>query len=392
MKNVLIVTTISGFLPQFEKNDVKILKEYGYTVHYASNFKNPVYEFDRDGLIEMGLKLHHIDIQKSPGHFRENIRAFRQLRQVIEKEKIQVLHCHNPMGGVIGRCAAASVKEKPYVLYTAHGFHFYDGAPLKNWLFFYTAERGLAHVTDQIITINQEDNRRARNLPLRTGGVAVQIHGVGVDAGRFCLRPELRAAKRKELGIGEREFHIVTAAELNGNKNQRTVIEAIAELNRTDIRYSICGKGPWEERLKELISHLHLEGQVQVLGYRTDMEEILQTADCFAFPSRREGLGIAAIEALLCGVPLIAADNRGTREYTVPDVNGILCRADDVGAYAKAIERLYTDRPYRADLASGCRASAGPFVTEEVEKTMRSVYRRVDRVLMERKQKWEKNR
>lgn len=140
MKKILYVTTISGFLPQFEGNDVRIMQEMGYEVHYASNFHNPVYPFDREKLKEQGIILHQIDVSKSPLKIRVNSRAVRQLRRIIDREQIDMVHCHNPMGGVAGRAAAHLSKAAPYVIYTAHGLHFYKGAPLLNWLLFYPAE------------------------------------------------------------------------------------------------------------------------------------------------------------------------------------------------------------------------------------------------------------
>lgn len=377
-KKALIVTTISGFLPQFEMNDVRILQEYGYEIHYASNFCNPVYSFDKEELKKKGIRLHHIDIAKSPFAIGKNFKALHQLRKLITEENITLVHCHNPMGGVVGRLAAGSVKNKPYTIYTAHGFHFYKGAPLLNWLLYYPAEKFLAHKTDYIITINKEDYDRAKKFRLKKNGDVARIHGVGVDTTRFSKRPEAEVFKRKQLGIPENAFHIVTAAELNTNKNQKIIIEAIAELGKRDIYYSICGKGPNAENLEELIRENHLESQVKLLGYRTDMEEILQTADCFAFPSIREGLGIAAVEALACEVPLIVADNRGTREYTNDGYNGIVCNAGSMLSFEKAIERLYSDKEYRLQLTVGCRKIAERFSKEATGEMMRLIYARAD--------------
>ncbi|MDE6608309.1 MAG: glycosyltransferase [Lachnospiraceae bacterium] len=155
MKKVLIITTVSGFLPQFEKNNVKLLCEAGCEVHYASNFKNPVYTFCEADLKAQGIRLHQIDIAKSPCKLLANLRAVMQLLRVIRENGIDIVHCHNPMGGVAGRIAARLSKKRPYVIYTAHGFHFYKAAPRKNWLFFYPVEWILARMTDIIVTINR---------------------------------------------------------------------------------------------------------------------------------------------------------------------------------------------------------------------------------------------
>lgn len=377
MKRVLFIATISGFLPQFERNDVKLLRDMGCEIHYASNFTNPIYAFDESDLKNQGIILHQIDIVKSPAKLRAGLKAVRQLKAVIDENEIDMVHCHNPMGGAAGRIAAEISRRKPYVIYTAHGFHFYDGAPLINWIAFYPVERFLSRYTDRIITINKEDFERARRFPIRKDGHAVQIHSVGVDNNRFSPRPETAGQKRAELGVPPEAFHIVTAAELNENKNQQVVIRAIAKLAErgiTDIYYSICGRGPEEAGLEKLIAASHLEGRVKLLGFRTDMDEILQTADCFAFPSHREGLGVAAIEALLCAVPLIVSDNRGTREYAVNCENSLVCRKNTAEEFSQAIEYLYKDEGLRKRMKSGCRNSAEKFTIEEVEKTMKEVY------------------
>lgn len=385
MKRVLFVTTISGFLPQFEKNDVKLLKQMGCQIHYASNFTNPIYAFDKTELEKNEVALHQIDIEKSPAKINKNIKAIKQLIKIIDENDIDIVHCHNPMGGVAARIAARAGKRKPKVIYTAHGFHFYKGAPMMNWLLFYTAERFLARYTDIIVTINREDYIRAKKFRLKKNGEVYLIHSVGVDKEKFAPRPELRETKRAELGIPADAFHIVTAAELNENKNQKLVIEAVAALKNKskihadkayNIYYTICGKGPNEDKLRELIKAYGLENNVSLLGYRTDMDEILQTADVFAFPSIREGLGVAAIEALMCNVPLIAADNRGTREYVSDGNNGIVCRYDAVDEFEEAIELLYGNTAYRKRMADRCRESVKKFTIEEVEKTMTKVYTR----------------
>jgi len=374
MKKVLIITAISGFLPQFEKNNVKLLREAGCEVHYASNFKNPVYAFSEEALKAQGILLHQIDVAKSPRKLLANLRAVRQLLHIIKENEIDIVHCHNPMGGAAGRIAARLSQRRPYVIYTAHGFHFYKGAPKKNWLLFYPAEWMLARMTDIIVAINREDYERAKRLPLKKGGSVFQIDSVGVDPKRFTPKRKINKAKRRELGIPADAFHIVTAAELNENKNQKVIVDAIHALPQKDIYYSICGEGFMERTLRKRIKEKGLEDRVRLMGFRTDMEEILQTADCFAFPSYREGFGVAAVEALLCGVPLVAADNRGTREYARDGENAIVCKADSVQEFARAIDMLYRDKELSAGMMDCCRSSAMKFTVGEVEKTMKDVY------------------
>ncbi len=376
MANFLFVTTISGFLPQFESGDADLAAQLGCKVFYASNFDNPVYVFDKKDLIDKGIDLHQISVRKSPLCIKENLHAIKTLRALIDENDIDIIHCHNPMGGVTARVAAEFSKKHPYVIYTAHGFHFYKGAPVLNWILYYGAEKFLARWTDHIVTINAEDYKRALRFHVRGEDGVTRIGGVGCDSDRFKPMPEIKISKRKEIGIPEDAFHIVTAAEINDNKNQKVIIEALARMDDKDVYYSICGKGPNERFLKELIAKYGLEDRVRLLGYRTDMEEILQTADVFAFPSKREGFGIAAVEALLCGVPLIASDTRGANEYAKDGINSVVCRTGKSEEYAFAIRKLKSNPELLKRFSDNCRESAFDFTDGEVRKIMRPVYER----------------
>lgn len=376
MDNALIVTTIGGFVPHFEMNNVKILQDMGYVIHYASDFNNPVYECNKETLYQMGIKLHQIDIKKSPRCVYSNIKAIYELVRIIDDNNITLIHCHNPMGGFTARVAAHISRKKPHVIYTAHGFHFYKGAPVINWIAYYPVERLLARWTDVIVTINKEDYVLAGKFHLKRDGFVVHINGVGIDMDKFSPDKEKRRDKRKELGIPENAFHIVTVAELNSNKNQAVIINAIALMNNPDTHYTICGDGPEKNRLESIIKTDNLEHQIQLLGYRHDVAEILKTADVFAFPSRREGLGLAAIEALACGVPVVASNNRGTREYIKNEINGIFCHTDNTEDYIDAFNRLYQDKEYRLKLASECRNSIEEYDYRKIMKVMKIVYQR----------------
>jgi glycosyltransferase involved in cell wall biosynthesis len=351
----------------------------GVEIHYASNFKNPIYTFDKQKLIDNGIVLHQVDIEKNPASTK-NFKAIKQIKNIIDDEQIDAVSCHNPMGGVAGRIAARISKRKPYVIYTAHGFHFYKGAPTINWMLYYTAEKFLARWTDELITINDEDYRRACKFHLKKNGRVDKIHGVGVDDERFVPIPNARETMRAELGVEDDAFVMVTAAELRDNKNHIVVLKAIRnlinEMDMTDkkIYYLLCGKGPNRVELEDLAKEYGIDDIVKFLGFRTDMHRILQAADCFIFPSIREGLGIAAVEALLCGVPLVVADNRGTKEYALDGVNSFVCASDSDEEFEAAIRKMISDKKQKQIMADCCRESASIFTVREVEKTMKRVY------------------
>lgn len=383
MSKVLIITTTSGFLSQFELNNVKLLQERGYQVHYATNFGVPVYEVKDDTLRNMGVVLHHISIEKNPFKIKKNIWALRELTRIIEREQIDVIHCHNPNGGVLGRLAAAFSKRKPFVIYTAHGFHFFKGAPVKNWLFYYPVEKMLAKLSDIIITINHEDYNRAKRFRYKKHGSAELIPGVGVDLGLFepieahNENREKSAVIREQWGIPRDAFHIVSAGELNENKNHIVVIKALAQLQNKNIYYSICGEGDRHDALDEEIQRNGLSDRVVLRGYRNDMPEIMKTADLSVFPSIREGMGMAALEAMASGIPLIVADNRGTREYITDHENGLVCQADSVREFAQAIQFMYDNSQKRELFAKNALQSVQQFSLQQSEKRMRQIYARL---------------
>lgn len=398
MKKLLFVTTVGGFIGKFETGSVELLKKMGYELHYAADFTNPVYAQDvkeNIRLLEsMGLIIHQIDIKKSPFDIKSCIKAARQVKYLIEQYGINALHCHTPMGAVVSRIAVAKLrlKNRPVVVYTAHGFHFYKGAPLINWLVYYPVERLLAHYTDIIITINSEDYRLASKHFGRTTDMAVyKIPGVGYDASVF--NKDVRSAVISDKQV----ITLTTVAELSANKNQLTVLKAINKLVNTagelkpqrKIRYLICGQSSsgndeYEKQLRKYISEHRLPGIVELTGYKQDVTDILKKTDIFIFSSVREGLGMAAIEALACGIPVVAAQNRGTLEYIVPGKNGYLYEAMDYNRLAELIKELLIDEDKRKAIGNAAADSVSAFEKNNSICIMNQIYEDMDNRVNER--------
>ncbi|GJM69130.1 hypothetical protein HMSSN036_13460 [Paenibacillus macerans] len=233
----------------------------------------------------------------------------------MRRERYELVHVHTPNAGAICRLAAAWAGGGK-VLYTAHGFHFYSGAPWRNWLLYYPLERLMARFTDVLITINREDYERAARFPVR--GKAAYLPGVGVDLGEFAPASAAEAARlRRELGLAPGDFAILCIAELNGNKNQRQLLEALRELRGRAVPavLLLAGTGGRERHYRRLAEDLGLREAVRFLGYRKDIPQLLQAADVLALSSRREGLPRALLEGLAAGKPLVATDVRGSRDW-----------------------------------------------------------------------------
>lgn len=371
-KKILIVTTISGFVPQFEMNNVKILQSMGYEVHYAANYKTPVYGKDNHRLDGTGIIQHQIDFVRTPFSIK-NIVAYKQLKRLVKEETYQLVHCHTPMAGVITRLLAKSNKIK-CVVYTTHGFHFYKGAPFINWIVYYPIERWLAKYTDTLITINREDYERAKKFKVRNRGNVEKIPGPGIDITHLQQNNFSRAEKRNELQIKRDAFVLVSIGELNGNKNQQIVIKALAQMKRKDIVYLICGDGKNFKKIEKLIKNLNMQKYVKLLGYQKDIRKILITADCFILSSKREGISIATLEAMAFGLPVIASDNRGTREYMEQNKTGYIYKINDITTLKKSIEYLYMNKEKRIKMGEYNKNIVKNYQTDKVEKKMLQIY------------------
>lgn len=387
MKNILILTTVSGFLNKFERGNVDILHKMGYTVHYAANMREQHYLFEEEEIKKLGVHLHHIDIARSPYMLRYNARAVAQLKRIIIQYDICAIHCHTPVGGTIGRIMGILFRKKKLrIIYTAHGFHFYKGAPFINNTLYYLVEKMLAPYTDILVVINKEDYKNAKKFRLKKGGHVYRIPGVGLDTNCFSpLSDGEKKRRRKILGLEERDCFFVSVGELNENKNQEIILDALAGLREkgADIRhlkYGICGDGFYRERIRLKIQELDLEQNVTMYGYCSHVPEILGCADFSVFPSHREGLGMAGLEALSMGIPLLASENRGTREYLQHGNNGYFCDSKSVQSWMEGI-RLMWEMPseMRENMAYSCRRSAAAFSRECSDSIMELVYQDLEK-------------
>ncbi len=332
MKKVLLVTHVSGFVPQFEMSNVKTLQEMGYEVHYASNYNKPEYGNDNSRLKGSGVISHQIDFARSPFNIIQNIHAYNQLCLLLKTETFELLHCHTPVGGAISRIAAWRCKNKKLkVIYTVHGFHFLKGGPLKNWILYYPVERQLARITDILVTINVDDYKIAKKMKLKKNGSVEKINGVGIDTKKFEELFSERHVTKHEGTI------FLSIGELNENKNHKLVIEAMHRSNREDFKYVICGEGKNRNKIEKLINKYKLNDRVILMGYQKDIRQILVQADIFIMPSFREGLSVALQEAMASGLAAIVTDIRGNRDLIEPQKGGWLVNSNDVNSMINAM-------------------------------------------------------
>lgn len=323
-KKVLMLASVASMIDQFNLPNIRLLLEMGCEVHVACNYRegNTCDSIQirrlQERLRDMHVIQHQWDCPRNIVSLKQCCMAYRQLWRLTGRYQFDWLHCHSPVGGALARLAAHWRGIR--VIYTAHGFHFYKGAPLRNWVFYYPAEKLLAHWTDVLITVNKEDYCLAVKS-LRAGKV-FYIPGVGIDTGHFY-----KAALEKTGADGEgrekfcRKFHIpqdaailLSVGELSRRKNHQDVIAALAGLQEEHVYYLISGQGALKHALMEQAEKLGVATYVRLPGFLENVEELYRNADLFVFPSLQEGMPVALMEAMAAGLPCVASDIRGNRE------------------------------------------------------------------------------
>lgn len=306
---ILYVTTV-GATMGFFKDFIRQLLDAGHMVDIACNDKAWAVP---DCYREWNCAIHQIDCSRSPLSA-SNLKAIKQIRALVSENGYDIVHCHTPVAALCARVACRKLRRsgKVKVIYTAHGFHFYKGAPKKNWLLFYPFEWLCAHWTDVLITINKEDYALAQQK-MHAGRIEY-VPGVGVSIDRFASISVDRSAKRAELGVPPDTFLLLSVGELNANKNHESVLRAMASLDNERIHYTIAGKGELSAHLEKVAGELGLGDRFHLLGFRRDVPELYKTADAFIHPSFREGLPVSVMEAIAAHLPVMCSDIRGARD------------------------------------------------------------------------------
>lgn len=358
-------------LTNVSKPCLKTALDMGYEVYLGVNRANP------DELnCELPIKKYDSHTYRSISALKDNKIAFANLSEVIKNGNIEVIHCNTPVGGLIGRLAGKKYHIKK-VIYTAHGFHFYKGAPLFNRTVLKWAEMIMAHWTDVIITLNEEDFEAAKKFKLKKGGKVYKVHGVGIDTNQYLSDGKLRDEKRAELNIPLDAFVVISVGELNENKNNKVIISALEKLKNKNIHYILCGVGDKKDELSEMAQSAGISENVHFLGYRTDIKALYNASDCFVMPSYREGLSRSAMEAMASGLPCILSDIRGNRDLIENGSGGILCKPDDASGFSEAISKLFGNSLLCEKMKEYNLKKIKDFDTSFVEKEIREIYSEV---------------
>lgn len=369
-KKVLLIATVQSHIAQFHRPLIKILKEEGYEIHVAA----------RDNLKEKnGLTIANVDkrfdipFERSPFN-KKNIVAYKELKKIIDEDHYEIISCNTPVGGVVTRLASRKARKNgSTVIYTAHGFHFYKGAPKKNWLLYYPMEKAMSFFTDKLITITQEDYKLVKKKFTCT---SYRIHGVGVDTEKYnSVRPESIEALREEWGLKDK-YVILCTGELNENKNQTTLIEAMRNVLKAvpNVVLLLAGNGPKEHILRNKIAECGMQEHIKMIGYHTDLEIYAHAADLIVTVSLREGLPLNVAEAMYLKKPVVASVNRGHKELVHDGKTGYLVPAKDQILLAERIIELASDEEKAVRFGENAKKKILPYTDKEVSKELKKIY------------------
>lgn len=371
MKKVLLVATVQSHIAQFHRPLAEVLHNNGYEIHVAA--KNNLAE--KNGLqIEFVDQIYDVPFARSPKS-KDNIIAYKQLKKILDTEHYDVVHCNTPMGGIIARLAAITARKKgTKVFYTAHGFHFYEGGPKKNWIVYYPIEKFFSRLTDTLVAITHEDY----NLASRKFHCKVEhMHGVGVNEERYLtVEKAEKAAYRKQMGYKENQKIILCIGELNVNKNQPMAIRMMHKIveQYSDAVLLLAGNGPRQQFLEALIRQEGLQNNIKMLGYVTNLQDYQHIIDVQVCCSKREGLPLNVVESMLSGNAVVATLNRGHRELIHNDENGFIVPQDDFNAMADRVLALLNDKDLKSRIETAAHEYAMNYGFKSVKKELASIY------------------
>lgn len=366
-RKILFCATVDYHFTKFHIPYMKWFKEQGWEVHVAASGQLELPYTD----VKFSIPIH-----RSPFRY-SNMLAFQKLKTIINQENYDIIHCHTPLGGVLARLAAVEARARgTKIIYTAHGFHFYKGASPFNWMLYYPIEKQLAKITDCLITINTEDYLLAKEKEFKASLIE-HVHGVGVNTERFTpMDEQTKKATRETYRYKDDEFLLIYAAEFNHNKNQKFLMQAIEQLKKEipKVRLLLAGEGPTLQQCQVEMFRLGIASSVDFLGQREDIDTLLPMCDVAVASSLREGLPVNVMEAMACGLPVVAVTNRGHRELVEHEVNGYLVERDDVSGFVEKILTLYQNKTLKQQLGKESRSRVSHFSLVKVQKELESVY------------------
>jgi glycosyltransferase involved in cell wall biosynthesis len=368
-KKILFSATVYSHLAAFHKPFIKLLQDKGYEVHAAANPDHG----RKEEIEEMGVICWDIPFSRSPYQL-SNFKAMIELKNLFQKHYFDLIHVHTPVASFLVRYTAKKYKQGP-VLYTAHGFHFYKGAPIQNWLIYYTAEKLARRWTDGLIVMNKEDYDNGTKLGFKENESLFFTHGVGVSFDQYSVSTDSSGYIRQQLNIADNDIVITYIAELIERKNHIYLLRNWKNIlnNYSNVHCLIVGTGRREEDLKKYVEQNQLKN-IHFLGFRKDIPEILSQSDIVTLLSFHEGLPRCIMEAMVSGKPLVVTNVRGSRDLVKHGVNGFVVDLEDDQSLVESFAKLINDKNLREQMGKSSFKEIQSYNLANVLNEMQEIY------------------
>ncbi len=363
-KKIMVLCSTDNMITQFLLPHIEDMQKMGATVECVCAKTGKWF----DEIVEKGITCHEIAFERNPLKFK-NFKAYKKLKALQKEKDYDIIYCQQPVGGLMGRLIGKKFKKK--VIYTAHGFAFFNGCSFKNKLAYKTVEKWLAKYTDVLVTINQEDFEAASKFSAKK---VYKISGIGLQMDKFKDLEFDKEKFKRSLGIKKDEKVVLSIAEMIKRKNYETMIKVISNLRYEKIKYLICGTGVEEENLKKLTKKLGLENKVLFLGYRKDIPQILEISDVFLHCSFQEGLTMSIMEAMNSALPVVTSDARGNRDLIEDGKGGFVCGATDIPVITEKLKTLLDNGVMRAEFGTYNKLAVKKYSYENVKKELEKIY------------------
>ncbi|TQR21230.1 glycosyltransferase family 4 protein [Psychrobacillus vulpis] len=366
--NILFVASVYRHLIAFHIPYIQYFQSQGYNVWAAGTG-----EKDRAILEDLMVKCVDIPFSRNPLSV-QNVDAYNQLKKVFSKQTFELVHVHTPVASLLTR-AAFRKSQHGKIIYTAHGFHFFSGAPKQNWLIYYTAEKMAARWTDHLITINKEDYKNGLRFGIKESDISL-VHGVGVEPVKNISSD--KKTLKQLLGLSTNAIVISYVAEINRNKNHQFLLSNWKRIKEQSPQAALLliGDGEHRDEIEKYVQEHSLE-DIQVLGFRNDVAELLGITDIVSLLSHREGLPKSIMEAMVASIPCVVSDTRGLRDLITSGESGFVIPHGNDDLLVDSFVSLLNQEEMRQKMGKNAYKEVEPYLLENVLKEYIKIYDRV---------------
>lgn len=376
MKRVLVLSDSASLQDLNNRSNLNLLIDMNCEIHVGCNFvsgnttSHERVDAFANELKAAGIVCLNIRFSGSKSPVSNQFTAEQEISRLILRHKYDLIHCLT-LNAL--KCAGpAAEKYKIPVICTSYGLPVHKGVSPFTRMYYAPKLKRISKYADTFICCNNEDSAYAeKHMKAKK---VLRIPGTGLDPYRFRAPTVSRTEMRELMEIPQNAVTLITVAPLTAKKNHAVVIKAINALRKLNIHYVICGGGEKAESLYELTSDLNLEDRIHFARNRDDIVNMVHACDIFCLPSKEEGVGTAALEAMEAGLPLVTSDVQAFRDFMENGVTGFMSRPKKVSGFISGIETLTEDKKMRLEIGMHNRSAVQDYYRENTEKIMRSVF------------------